>query len=297
MVIFLNVRWTSAVTSITRYIRNIIRPSSAKNRCEDAEPTRRFEPMNRDLPLEKNATARFPITPRQNASDDTLRALSQCRFYHTMDLPELGTVTGDWDLRGRFDEYIGGVNLAGRSVLDVGTASGFLTFEAEKRGAKVTSFDADSPDRWQTVPPANVDTAYFHGMRNGYALAHRLIGSRAQTLYGNIYDLAALAEPHDVLIVAQILVHLRDPLLALEQAARTTRDTLVIVEGVLETGSDAPLALYLGGAMRWWSLSIALYHQWLNAFGFKIDSTLTAYYPCDVAAYMPAITTIVARRS
>jgi len=53
---------------------------------------------------------------------DPIPAIEDCRFYHAMDLPQLGFVQGAWDLRGRFDEYIGGVGLKDRSVLDVGTA-------------------------------------------------------------------------------------------------------------------------------------------------------------------------------
>jgi hypothetical protein len=37
-------------------------------------------------------------------------------------------------------------------VLDVGTASGFLSFEAEKRGAEVVSFDSASPKMHAGVP-------------------------------------------------------------------------------------------------------------------------------------------------
>ena len=68
--------------------------------------------------------------------------LNECVFYHSMDLPGLGTVEGQWDLRGRFDEYIGGIDVNGKTFLDVGAASGFLSFEAERRGASVISFDA-----------------------------------------------------------------------------------------------------------------------------------------------------------
>src|SRR5216684_7251056 len=83
------------------------------------------------------------------------------------------------DLRGRFDEYIGGIDLRGQTVLDVGTASGFLSFEAERRGATVFSFDADGPERIQVVPPAMPDVRYFHGMRNSYLLAHNAFQSKA----------------------------------------------------------------------------------------------------------------------
>jgi len=45
---------------------------------------------------------------------------ADCFFYHTMDLPDFGEVRGHWDLRGRFNEYIGGVDLTAKSVIDVG---------------------------------------------------------------------------------------------------------------------------------------------------------------------------------
>src|SRR5689334_8426613 len=76
----------------------------------------------------------------RNVSD-----LSKCRFYHAMDLPDGQFVRGNWDLRNSFEKYTGFAQFAGRRMLDVGTASGFLTFEAEKRGAEVVSFDSSSP--------------------------------------------------------------------------------------------------------------------------------------------------------
>src|SRR5437762_1417726 len=67
---------------------------------------------------------------------------NDCYFYHTMDLPGLGLQKGHWDLRGRFADYVGGVEVKGKSVLDIGTATGFLSFEAERLGAaRVVSFD------------------------------------------------------------------------------------------------------------------------------------------------------------
>ena len=56
--------------------------------------------------------------------------LDDCYFYHTMDLPGVGVMRGHWDLRGRFADYVGGVDVEGKSVLDVGAATGFLSFEA-----------------------------------------------------------------------------------------------------------------------------------------------------------------------
>ena len=69
-----------------------------------------------------------------------------CFFYHTVELPTFGVVHGQWDLRGKFEEYVSGVEVEGKSVLDVGTATGFLSFEAERRGAaRVVSHDCMRP--------------------------------------------------------------------------------------------------------------------------------------------------------
>lgn len=66
---------------------------------------------------------------------------SQCFFYHTVDLKTGETVYGNWDIRGREDAYFGGVAFSGKRALDVGCATGFLTFAMEDRGAEVTSLD------------------------------------------------------------------------------------------------------------------------------------------------------------
>ncbi len=70
--------------------------------------------------------------------------LAECLWYHTMDLPGIGMVDGSWDLRETIDNYLGRVDFAGKRCLDIGTASGFLTFEMERRGASaVASMDLD----------------------------------------------------------------------------------------------------------------------------------------------------------
>src|SRR5713226_1761530 len=56
-----------------------------------------------------------------------------CAFYHVCDLPGAGQVGHHWDLRDTIDDYLGRYKFSGKTVLDVGTASGFLTFEMEKR--------------------------------------------------------------------------------------------------------------------------------------------------------------------
>ena len=69
--------------------------------------------------------------------------VTQCYFYHTIDLPESGTIEGNWDSRAGLHEYLGNFDFRGKRVLDVGTANGILSFWMEKHGAEVISFDLD----------------------------------------------------------------------------------------------------------------------------------------------------------
>ena len=75
------------------------------------------------------------------AEPRTVTDLEECYFYHSMEIPGYGLVEGPWDLRGGVDDYLGNVDLNGKRVLEVGTASGFLCFTMEGRGADVVAYD------------------------------------------------------------------------------------------------------------------------------------------------------------
>jgi 2-polyprenyl-3-methyl-5-hydroxy-6-metoxy-1,4-benzoquinol methylase len=211
---------------------------------------------------------------------------SKVWFYHAMDLPELGPVDIEegWDLRGRFDQYIGYVPLKGRTVLDVGAASGFLSFEADKRGAIVTSFDAGTLDDREM--PQNNQAARdwvadeLRRMHAGYDLAHSAFQSNAKIKRGSVYRLSKIVDQHEIVIVGQILVHLKDPWNALREAAACSSDTLIIIEGSFN--SYHPVATFVGQAEAtgYWHISNTLYRHWFGLLGFALISEASANYVC-----------------
>jgi 2-polyprenyl-3-methyl-5-hydroxy-6-metoxy-1,4-benzoquinol methylase len=95
-----------------------------------------------------------PVPPQTElyAQPRDVTNLGNCDFYHTMDLPGYGTVEGGWDLRGSVREYLGGVSFTGKRVLDVGKASGFLTFHMESQGAEVVAYDLSEYHGWDVIP-------------------------------------------------------------------------------------------------------------------------------------------------
>jgi hypothetical protein len=208
--------------------------------------------------------------------------LDRCWWYHAMDLP-CGEVGGEWDLRGRFSEYTGGIPLAGRSVIDVGAASGYLSFKAEEIGANVTSFDAASVDEYNVVPSKKTGNPDgFTQLRNSYWYAHRALGSKIAPVYGTVYRMSEFVQPADVVMIGQILVHLRDPLEAIRQAALVAKEQIIITEGSFE--SPHPISAFLGGKSdpsAWWHLSDTLYREWLGLVGFDVTSIRRGHFTCN----------------
>ena len=91
--------------------------------------------------------------------------LEECYFYHSMEIPGYGLVQGPWDIRGGVDDYLGNVDLNGKRVLEVGTASGFLCYTMEGRGADVVAYDLSDKQSWDVVPYAQYDHTSFDSDR------------------------------------------------------------------------------------------------------------------------------------
>jgi hypothetical protein len=157
-----------------------------------------------------------------------------------MDIPGYGLMEGEWDLRDGVEEYLGGVDFKGRRVLELGTASGFLCFSMEKKGADVVAHDLSEEQSWDIVPYCNSDYAQVLSLRkshirrlnNGYWLSHRAFGSQAKVVYGSVYHIPEQIGKVDIATLGSILNHLRDPFLALENALRLTKKTVLITDVV-----------------------------------------------------------------
>jgi SAM-dependent methyltransferase len=236
----------------------------------------------------------------------------ECYFYHSMDVPgAVITVDNGWDLRPNVDRYIGDVSLPGKRVLEIGPASGFLTFHMESNGAEVVSVELAPDADWDIVPHVLIDMektvqerrAIMAQLRNGFWFAHERIGSSALVHYGTAYDLPDGLGRFDIAVMASVLLHTRDPLQVIEGCARHA-DTLVVTEMRFPELEGSPVArLYPTPASSqwdtWWSFSPDMLVQYLGVLGFSecvvTDHEQMHVYPGG-HSQMPMFT-IVASRS
>jgi hypothetical protein len=174
-----------------------------------------------------------------------------------MDLPEFGTVKGYWDLRGKEDQYLGEVQFKGRHVLEIGPASGGLTFHMEQCGAEVVSIEAPKDYRmeycWdipQCAPTGleeriAVSQSGLEVLHNSYWLCHRLLKSAAKVHYGSAYNIPEGLGDFDLATIACVLLHNKNPLGILESVARRTKETFIVVEIFPPDSDDLPGPIFL----------------------------------------------------
>lgn len=236
--------------------------------------------------------------------------VASCAFYHVMDLPGVGTVGDHWDLRKTIDDYLGRFDFTGKRVLDVGSASGFLTFEMEKRGADVVSFDIIEGAEWNLVPYASPRfdrdellgrlRQHIEMIKRAYWFAHRVLASKAKAYYGDIYDFPAGLGLFDVVNFGMVLPHLRDPFRALESASRLSRGWVIVTHQSVETAD--PLMKFMpdpgtcSDPLTWWAISEGCMERMLEVLGFELVSRRRAEHYCTVRGHHETCTTFVARR-
>lgn len=194
----------------------------------------------------RRSLAKLP-TPREPYSE-TDREIVAVHWVHRIPLPD-GTYTpGDWNT----EKYLARLGLpadfSGLTVLDVGTWDGLYAFEAERRGAArvlaTDSFCWGGPG-W--------------GTRQGFDLAHRLLGSKVEAREIDVLDLSPeQVGVFDVVLFLGVLYHMKHPLLALEKVASVTGGMLIVETMVDLTFMRQPAMSYQRGR----SQPISLYRHW-----------------------------------
>jgi hypothetical protein len=232
-------------------------------------------------------------------------------WYHTIDLGngDLGNgliTPGQYDYRATIRDFGFPQDLSGKSVLDIGSATGFFAFEFEKRGADVTSVELPSLYELDRFPGQDVETnirkiqrmmfprrsgplgeyqpefspeeLYFFLLEGPFRFCADRLKSRVKRVYSSIYNLTLSAlgrtEGFDLVFVGDVLLHTLRPFDALAAIAPLVKGCLTIAQEMPEIDEFCGM-IYRGGEdteedhVCWWIPTKLCFVQLLKKFGFK----------------------------
>lgn len=218
--------------------------------------------------------------PSSDIDGDPLRRrIAAIDWYHTLDLGNGIRTPGAFDHAPYLPLYNLPPSFAGLRVLDCATFDGYWAFEFERRGAREvvaldieTVGDIDLPPRKRAAMPADVLNRQVGA---GFKLAKDVLGSRVDRAVCNLFDLSpAYRGMFDVVHIGDVLLHLGDPLLALQNVRSVTQGYALISDcywpELRRFAPDAVLEYFGGtGENAWWRPSEAALLAMIGDAGFS----------------------------
>jgi tRNA (mo5U34)-methyltransferase len=228
------------------------------------------------FPAEKpHAPVNEPASPEAQAIIDKISGYD---WYHTIRLPHGVVTPGYVDHREQLPYYNLPNDMAGMRVLDVATFDGFWAFEFERRGAEVVAIDIastsdlDIPRNWRDVfDEKGVKLAKGEGFR----IASEILQSKVRKEVCSVYDVNPdRFGMFDMVFCSDLLIHLRDPLHAMESIWTVVRDRAIFADVYhpdLEAFKDSALVEFCqaGQTDVWWRPSTTCYKLWLHLARFS----------------------------
>jgi tRNA (mo5U34)-methyltransferase len=208
-------------------------------------------------------------------------------WYHTIELPNGVVTRGRFDHRRLLPHYGLPDDLRGKRALDVGSGDGFWAFELERRGAEVTSLDVEAFADVDLPPVLHkifVERPVDLSFRRGLEIAHRRLGSQVELINRPVYDLDPdEVGTFDLVHAGDIMLHLRDPALALQRLRAVTSGQILLADcfdpALDDLGAGPGLTRYRGGwdDVTWWAPALSTLAQMVVDAGFEDVRVLTTY--------------------
>lgn len=211
-------------------------------------------------------------------------AVEAISWYHTLELPGGVVTPGEYDTRVAARKVALPADMQGLRCLDVGTHDGFWAFEMERRGAsEVVAIDLDDPRRVDfsdPVPDLPAEAIEERSARpRAFAYAHRALSSRVQRHDLSVYDLAGAGlGSFDFAFLGTLLLHLREPLLALSAIREVlapggrllVNDAVSLRMTLRHPRTPVHTLALLPGKPFWWLPNARGLRRYLEKTGFEV---------------------------
>lgn len=254
--------------------------------------------------MEGRQTHRLRFTGSCSAEEFERRCAEHDFWYHSFYFTNGFARRGEYDVGRDVADYCFPEPMAGMSVLDIGTGSGWFATYFEQQGAEVTTVDSrryvdfDVRGRYERgeLPEDSADRFDEEGKRvwyspvsAGFWIMKDLLGLKARFLNARVYDVSPRlfgGQRFDLVFMGSLLMHVRDPIGAL-MAARSVCRGLLVTNALVTAGDESgtPTMELINSErdkLNWWRPNRACLSGMLQAAGFRdVDVSRTVTLTTD----------------
>jgi tRNA (mo5U34)-methyltransferase len=217
----------------------------------------------------------------RSPSREELQAATEREWYHTIELAP-GILTPGWfDTRGVVQDLPFPASLEGKRCLDIATFDGFWAFEMERRGAdEIVAIDILDPRAWDWPAGSEDEVIAAIDRRKeggrGFRVASEALSSNVNYIERSVYELDPEEDGQfDFVYLGSLLMHVRDPVRALEKARSVCRGQILVVDNIHPfltlLHRHRPMAIMDGvGRPWWWKVNLAGLVRWVEVAGFRL---------------------------
>jgi tRNA (mo5U34)-methyltransferase len=193
------------------------------------------------------------------------------KWHHSIEFSNGQIVHGDKSvevMKQQYEMTFGPLDITGRSVLDLGTLTGAFAVEAARRGAaRVVGLDYVG---W--LPPFRFGREAFDYVVADSGLDISGVELDLDEAPHSLADLGSF----DIVLFLGVFYHLKDPIAALREISKITRETLVIeTYWAWDLPPQPPAMIFYperelaGDPTNWWAPNIACVEALLKTFDFS----------------------------
>jgi len=227
--------------------------------ASEGSETKMYAPDPKSTEPDARPSVSQPGTPAPTVVDQIKTLAEEANRtgggYHVLrPLPGI-VVKGEYDMTPLLPAFHLPDDLTDKTVLDVGTASGFFAMECARRGARVTAVDLVL---WDT---------------HHWAIAE-LMNWDVRRVQMDIYDLQPAFGQFDLVICGSLLLHLPDPVGAIRRLRGVCRGRTIVSTSAPPDETDAPICEFVGelqeGGAYWayWNIGAEALRRMLIAADF-----------------------------
>jgi len=194
-----------------------------------------------------------------NAKEIIEEAKRTGNSYHTLTFPDGTKLKGVWDMSKYLENYKIPDDLTGKTVLEIGPAAGYFSFEFARRGAKVVGLDY----KRNLVREA----------------ANELMNTNVEFVTKDLFDLDESFGKFDIVFCSNVLIHVSDIFTALRKIKSVTKEKAIICTLVIKNSKydEFPVAYFVGeehekergGFWSYWRPNLKCFVKMMEAAGFS----------------------------